>query len=395
MPYIVTPLTKKIKQITYEDILDGNVDVKEILMLRAMASNNTSTRTFYYDEIPAKYYRDLELSAMIRSVEEWNLRHDHLFRVDRRSMYTRFRIPKESGGWRQIDAPNDELKSALRELKDIFQDVYKPLYHTSAFAYIRGRRPLDAVRRHQSNESWWILKTDFSDFFGSSTEDFVWRMITQVFPFSEVVKSPVGRRELRRALSLCFLSGGLPQGTPISPFITNVIMIPIDFRFANDLRNRNAAMFDGNHFVYTRYADDIHISCKATFNYRDVLAYMRGVLAEFGAPYQIKSEKTHYGSRNGRNWILGLMWNKDNQITIGHKKKRTYKAMVNNYFRFLSGGGELWDLGDIQYVLGLASYYKEIEPDFVEKTVSNNLSKYGVDYIDSMKTAISRGVAYV
>lgn len=396
MPYIVTPLTVKVKQISYEDILNNNVDVAEILRSRAMMSkNNTSTRTYYYDEIPLEYYWDLDLITMIGSVAEWNRRHDNLFRVDRRSLYTRFRRPKRSGGWRNIDAPNDELKAALRELKDIFQFIYKPLYHTSAFGFIPGRQALDAVKRHQRNNSWWFLKTDFSDFFGSNTPEFVWKMITQVFPFSEVVKSPVGERELRRALSLCFLSGGLPQGTPISPFLTNVIMIPIDFRFSRDFRNRNGELFDGNHFVYTRYADDINISCKATFNFRDVLAYMRGVLAEFGAPYRLKDEKTHYGSRNGRNWILGVMLNKDNKITIGHKKKRDYKAMVHNYIHSLSGGEEFWALDEVQYVLGLTSYYRDVEPSFIDEMVDKYTQKNNIDYIQSMKEAISKGGHYV
>ncbi|MCL2052843.1 MAG: hypothetical protein FWG90_00155 [Oscillospiraceae bacterium] len=42
--------------------------------------------------------------------------------------------------------------------------------------------------------------------------------------------------ELQKALSLCFSNGGLPQGTPISPFITNVMMIPLDHKLSNSLR---------------------------------------------------------------------------------------------------------------------------------------------------------------
>ena len=344
MPYIVTPLEAKVRQASIDDILDDKVDVEAILRSRSVAARRTtSTKTYYYkNEIPVKYYKDLQLKEMIDSVKEWNDRHESLFLADREILYTRFSIPKSSGGWRRIDAPNQELKSALRELKEIFEFVYRPLYHTSAFAYIPKRQTLDAVKKHQQNGSWWFLKTDFSDFFGSSTEEFVWRMLTQIFPFSEVVKSSQGEQELRKALSLCFLDGGLPQGTPISPWLTNVFMIPIDFRYANDLRNNSGRKWDGNHFVYTRYADDIHISCKGSFDWRHIAQYMRDVLAEFGAPYQLKDEKTHYGSRNGRNWILGVMLNKDNQITVGHKKKKDYRAMLHNYAKAKMGIGDPW-----------------------------------------------------
>ena len=95
MPYVVTPLTAKAKQITYEDILDDVVDMDEVLRSRALASKgNTSTRTYYFDEIPARYYRDLELKKMVDSVSAWNRAHEELFQAERKSLYAEFRIPK-------------------------------------------------------------------------------------------------------------------------------------------------------------------------------------------------------------------------------------------------------------------------------------------------------------
>ena len=393
MPYIVSPLAANVRQISLDDILDNKVDVEAVVRSRNRATRgSTATKTSYYsDDVPIEHYRDLPLREMVDAVRDWNNRYETLFLADRSDLYTRFSIPKSSGGWRRIDEPNNELKSALGELKNIFESIYKPLYHTSAFAYIPKRQTLDVVKKHQQNGSWWFLKTDFSNFFGSSTEEFVWRMLTQIFPFSEVVKSAQGSRELRKALSLCFLDGGLPQGTPISPFLTNVFMIPIDYRFANDFRNNRGDKWGGNHFVYTRYADDIHISCKGSFDWREITDYMRGVLSEFGAPYQLKDEKTHYGSRNGRNWILGVMLNKDNQITIGHKKKKDFRAMIHNYALARRGEGDPWLLEDIQYVQGLVSYYKEVEPTYINKEIEKFRQKNGYDFVEAMKEDVARG----
>lgn len=386
MPYIVTPLAAKVRQIHVDDILNNTVDLEAVLRSRQYAQNDTFTRTWYYPyRVPFKYYRDLGLDRMISSLREWNHRHADLFERDRQSMYTEFRIPKASGGFRTIDAPCDELKEALRQLKFIFESIYNPLYHTSAFAYIKKRSALDAVKRHQFNASWWFLKTDFSNFFGSTDQEFVTRMLSDIFPFSEVMNLPVGREQLERALDLCFLNGGLPQGTPISPFLTNVIMIPIDFRFARDFRNNNGDLFDGNHFVYTRYADDMNISCKGSFMFQDVLAYMRGVLDEFGAPYELKQEKTHYGSRAGRNWIHGLMLNKDNEITIGSKKKRTFRSMCHNF----ANHRDEWELGDMHYMLGLVSYYRNVEPSFITSAFEKCRQKYGFDIEQELKDTIA------
>jgi hypothetical protein len=47
----------------------------------------------------------------------------------------------------------------------------------------------------------------------------------------------------------------------------------------------------------------------------------------------IKAKKTRYGSIAGSNWNLGLMLNKDNNITVGYEKKKTLNAMLNNFLR--------------------------------------------------------------
>ena len=89
------------------------------------------------------------------------------------TMYDTFYIPKSSGGLRRIDAPNDELMRTLKDLKRLFEDKLLAIHHTCAYAYIPGRCPLDAIKRHQSNESKWFGKFDFNNFFGSTTQEFL------------------------------------------------------------------------------------------------------------------------------------------------------------------------------------------------------------------------------
>lgn len=168
-----------------------------------------------------------------------------------------------------------------------------------------------------------------------------------VYPFSEVIKSPYGREELTKALELAFLNGGLPQGTPISPLITNIMMIPVDFKLSNGFRD-----FNNQHFVYTRYADDFIISSKQDFDFRDVEKFIIDTLIGFDAPFSINTEKTRYGSRAGRNWNLGVMVNGNNEITVGYKKKRQFQAMLSSYIMDKRNGIE-WDRHDIQVMEGL------------------------------------------
>ena len=235
-----------------------------------------------------------------------------------------------------------ELMQELRNLKNLFETDFGALYHTSAYAYIKKRNTIDCLKKHQGNESKWYGKTDFSDFFGSTTLDYTMRILRMLYPFCIVCETERGERALYEALELGFLNGGLPQGTPLSPPLTNLIMIPIDYRLSNTLKDYN-----GQHFVYTRYADDIQVSSKRDFDINQIVEYINSVLNEFQAPFRIKPEKTRYGSSAGRNFNLGLMVNKDNNITIGHKRKREFEAMLCS-FVLDTANGKPWDLNDVQ-----------------------------------------------
>ena len=378
MPYITIKQSPIYYQITLDDILNGAIDLSKMVI-----PNVTNTRTHYTERINQKFLENYNFDEMIEILKNFNIQNEKLFEVaDRHSLYEKFFIPKKSGGLREINAPVPELMIALRNLKTIFEVNMFALYHTSAFAYVKGRCALDSVKRHQQNESKWFAKLDFSNFFGSTTEEFVLHMFSMIFPFSEIVKREDGREALTRALSLCFLDGGLPQGTPISPTITNIMMIPIDHQLSNELRNMD------EHYTYTRYADDILISSRIGFDYNILQDYILSVLRKFEAPFSLKKEKTRYGSSAGRNWNLGVMLNKDNEITIGHQKKKTFKAMCCNYICDKKKGVN-WDKSDIQSFSGLISYYRMIEKDYIDYVIKHNNEKFGVDMMALIKSDLS------
>jgi len=378
MPYITIKQPPTYYQITFEDMLAGITDLSKYVM-----PNVTNTRTYWVNRLNDKLLENTDIDGMIEVLKIFNQSKEALFQADRASLYHTFHIPKSSGGLRRIDAPLPELMNALRELKTLFETYMFALYHTTAFAYVRGRSTIDAIKRHQRNESRWFLKLDFSNFFGSTTPEFVYDMMSQLFPFSEIVRYTAGKMELTRALSLCFLNDNLPQGTPISPFITNVMMIAVDHKLSNTLRN-----FDNRRFVYTRYADDLLISCKVDFDKDKVQKFVSDTLTEFHAPFSIKPEKTRYGSSAGKNWNLGVMLNKNNQITLGHKRKKEFKAMIQNYMRDRKSGNG-WQLHDIQVLGGLISYYRMVEKDYIDYVLRQYSEKHGEDVEKCIKADLS------
>ena len=254
------------------------------------------------------------------------------------------------------------------------------LYHTAAFAYIPGRSIVDCLKRHQANNSMWYLKTDFSGFFPNTTLEYTMRMCSMVFPLSEVCKTDRGRKVLEKALSLGFLNGGLPQGTKLSPVLTNIISIPLDHKLFNELAKR--------HIVYTRYADDMHISAQERFPYTDIIKLIREALKEFNAPYELKDEKTHFGSRKGRNWCLGLMCNADNNITVGYRNKKYFKVDLTN-FVMDTKNGKPWPIEDVMSLRGKMSYYEMIEKEYFENVINRMNSKWHVDIKEMFRNCLS------
>lgn len=366
MYYITVPQSPMYRQMSIEELLFGDNSIPPLIN-----SNETNTKTYEVEKVSAGFKKNVNLYQMYETLKAFNEKTDYLREKPRNSLYHSFSIPKKSGGLRRIDAPCDDLMNALRMLKEIFEKDFHALYHTSAFAYVKGRSTVDAVKKHQQNESKWFAKFDLSNFFGSITPDFTMAMLAKIYPFSDFISfSTVFKEELRKALDLAFLNGGLPQGTPISPLLTNIIMIPIDFKLSNTLRN-----FENNKLVYTRYADDFLISSRYGFSSRSVENLVCETLSEFEAPFNLNREKTRYGSSAGSNWNLGLMLNKDNKITIGHQNKKRFQAMLTNYILDRRNGNR-WEIADIQTLNGYKNYYKMVEGEIIERIIAHINAKF-------------------
>ena len=378
--YVVVVLNKRTVQLSLDDFFFLSDDEwnDRYKNYTHRDGRNTNTRT-YLTKNAEKISRAFYINDIIKTFQDFNNKYSDLIETEKKELYRSFHIPKRSGGLRQIDAPKPRLMEALRELKWIFEEKCGAMYHTSAFAYVKGRSTLDAVKRHQGNESKWFAKFDLHNFFGSTTPEFVTKMFSMIFPFSRVIEDPAGKEAFETAISLVFLNGGLPQGTPISPLITNIMMIPIDYKLFNMFRN-----YDNRKFVYTRYADDFIISCKIDFSYKMIEDEIVKVLQEFGAPFELNRKKTRYGSSAGSNWNLGVMLNKDNQITVGYKNKKKFTAMLYSYGMDKKNGKD-WTLNDVQVLEGYRNYYSMVEKEAIQKIVDKMNQKVGLDITEAIR----------
>ena len=78
------------------------------------------------------------------------------------------------------------------------------------------------------------------------------------------------------------------------------------------------------------------------------------------------------------------MLNEKNEITIGHKNKRRFQAMLSSYVMDKKNG-KAWDIHDVQVMEGLRSYYRMVEGENIDKIVSHLSQKFDVDVLKLIK----------
>lgn len=156
-----------------------------------------------------------------------------------RVRYQEARIPKRAGGTRRLAVPSDELKDVQRR---ILRRLLRGLRaHGAATGFERGRSIVDNARPHVGRRV--VVKMDVIDFFPSTDAERVERYFRRIG----------WRRSVARELTrLVTFEGGLPQGAPTSPRLSNLVNHGLDAQLQGLVQ-----AFAGR---YTRYADDITIS---------------------------------------------------------------------------------------------------------------------------------------
>lgn len=228
--------------------------------------------------------------------------------------YVNFTIKKKAGGDRTINAPVSGLKAILRSLNFILQCVYEP--HNAATGFVLNKSIVDNAKAHLGNH--YVYNLDLKDFFHSFDRNRV-KMGFIYEPFNLG-----GDREPLAFLlaSLCThpfevngeIKSVLPQGSPTSPTITNILCKKLDRRLTG-LANR----FGAN---YTRYADDITFSSPHNiYNVEDFKRELERIISEdnvlkingthkeIGLQLKINSDKTRLQKSAYRQEVTGLIVN--------------------------------------------------------------------------------------
>ncbi|MCG9065636.1 retron St85 family RNA-directed DNA polymerase [Laribacter hongkongensis] len=246
----------------------------------------------------------------IRSVKELS----HLLRIPESTLhsfskknhtigYVEFCIPKKPNGFRVIHAPVRTLKYIQAW---ILQNIlYHFKSHKSATGFEKGCSILENAKPHAGQS--YAINVDIKDFFNSISSDKVFNLF-----------STIGyEREIAWILTnLVTFKGHLPQGSPCSPKIANLICHRLDARIYGFCKTKN--------MQYSRYADDITISTSHRKNISQTLRFINNVIEYEN--FSLRNEKTNVFGRGNAKIITGLVVS--NEIRVGREKYREIRAKM-------------------------------------------------------------------
>ena len=219
---------------------------------------------------------------------------------------------------REVYRPLNDLKKIQRDIGQVLSRLFKP--HPIAHAYAEGRDIVTNARTHLDASV--MLHIDLVDFFGSIEEQMVIDALNGVLPGVE-------SEDIALIADLCCRDGRLPQGSPASPVLSNLVCIPLDLRLANAGLSAGCNM--------GRYSDDIDISTSEA-SFPSDLASERNGKVELGQPllsiieesgFRVNWAKVRFQTRRTGLSVTGL--NVGDRVTTPRGYRDNIRAALDRW----------------------------------------------------------------
>lgn len=242
--------------------------------------------------------------------------------------YTQFEIAKRSGGKRRISAPHPELKNLQRRLSDYLQDCIADINKAgrieSALSHGFRRKHSIVTNAYPHRNRRFVFNVDLEGFFpsinfGRVRGFFLRNRHFELHPKVATVLAQIACHDNQ-----------LPQGSPCSPVISNLIGHLLDIRLA--------ALAYSTGCTYSRYADDLTFSTNKPVFPRDIAQTAPGTVhgwivgeklerAIRKVGFSVNPAKTRLQYTTSRQEVTGLVVNA--KINARSEYRRTARAMVD------------------------------------------------------------------
>ena len=211
--------------------------------------------------------------------------------------YKIYKIKKRNGKYRTIYEPNSILKQIQKQI--LINILNNKSISKYAKAYHKGIQLKDNAIFHINKEM--ILKLDIANFFENIS---FLDIYNSCFPI-EYFPNSVGMI----LTYLCTYNNHLTQGSPTSPYISNLVMKEFDEELGNWCNLRNIS--------YTRYSDDMTFS--GQFNPSELIVKVRKMLYKLGL--SLNNDKIRIIHKSSRQNVTGIVVNEKMQVNIKYRNK--------------------------------------------------------------------------
>jgi RNA-directed DNA polymerase len=251
------------------------------------------------------------------------------FKQPSATKYRTFEIPKRNGGTRTIKAPIDPLKLLQQKLSTLLQDcvdeinVSKGRKNRVAHGFKRERSIITNASEHRNRR--YVFNIDLEDFFPSINFGRIrgYFIRDNNFALNEVVATVIAQ--------LACHDNSLPQGSPCSPVISNLVAHVLDMHLVGLASSVGC--------TYSRYADDLTFSTNKKIFPARIAESVEGephlwqpgqelqrLIKHSG--FRINPAKTHMQYRTSRQTVTGLVVNR--RINVRQEYRHIVRAMVDS-----------------------------------------------------------------
>lgn len=238
--------------------------------------------------------------------------------------YSRFEIPKRSGGMRLISSPKPTLRATQQWIRESILSSQR--LHPAAMAFRPGVSIVDNATIHAGSAI--VVRIDLKDFFPSITFPRV-RGFFHSLGYNSGVSTVLAllctdapRVRMTKDEQTHIVAVGersLPQGAVTSPDLANLI--------ANKLDRRLQGLADKAGWTYTRYADDLVFSTSDPDSapHRLVRA-VTSISSDEG--FLVNAEKTRIMRSPNRQMVTGLLVN--DQVRLTRRDLRRIRSFLHH-----------------------------------------------------------------
>ncbi len=254
-----------------------------------------------------------------------------IYRTPTEQKYTTFEISKKSGGIRTIKAPNPKLKKLQSNLAHFLYaclaEIEKERRARPVSYGFRKKQTIAANAKNHKRRRY-VLNLDLEDYFPSFNFGRVrgFFLKDRAFELEEQVATTIAQ--------IACDGAALPQGSPCSPVISELIGQILDIRLLRLAKKHGVR--------YSRYADDITFSTSQR-DFPEALAIQdsddqsvwtvgEGLLQEIKrAGFRVNPAKTRMHCRGSRQMVTGLVVNE--KVNIRSEYYRKARAMCDSLFQ--------------------------------------------------------------